>query len=164
MEILLTLNDARSQRKSYAALRLNELAQHHNGDPLILFSTPELMERCFDGVRSLTNRDLLSLVVIDEFDCIDESNDIFRKMYRELVPKLKDATQSAAVPFLYLSATGSTALIAEVLEGRPASKQAIPGSSRPILFLSKHVLPPMHVYSGESSVHLMVWIVFLLWT
>jgi superfamily II DNA helicase RecQ len=111
VESLLTLSDAASQRRQHAALRLNELAHQNDRSPLVLFSTPELICFCVDGVRSLVAKRLLSLIVIDEFDCIDESNDIYRRTYTEVVPKLKAATRSALLPFLFLSATASTALI-----------------------------------------------------
>jgi superfamily II DNA helicase RecQ len=146
VETLLTGEDAIRHHKHGAAARLKELAEQNIQEPLILFSTPELImtSGCFDGVCLLVAKGLLSLIVVDEFDCIDESNDVFRKSYIDLVPKLKNVTRDTTIPFLFLSATASTILI-DIL-ARPVT------CHRPRLFLSKRALPPMHVYSGESSI------------
>lgn len=153
VETLLTLSDAKIQGRQHAALRLNELAQQNYPMQTILFSTPEMICGCLDGLRSLVTRRLLSLIVIDEFDCIDESNDVYRKTYTELVPKLKAITRSTSLPFLFLSATASTALIEDLRggldTGLPANLQS---TTLPKLFLSSQALPPKHAYSGEFVV------------
>lgn len=148
VEALLTVEDAQRERKSPAAIRLNEIARDNCRDPLILFATPEMMttKSCLDGFRSLVYRDQISLVVIDEFDFIEESSALYRTSYLKIVPELREVIQGhSIVPFLFLSATGSADLIEKVFVGKYLREN----KRRPLLCVTKNVLPKMHVYSGE---------------
>jgi superfamily II DNA helicase RecQ len=148
--VLLTQEDALAQKKKPASLRLEKLLGRGCADPLIVLATPELITGCLGSISRLATKNLISLVVIDEFDCVDVATPSFRTCYRDIVSNLKKSTTTHAnwvpIPFLYLSGTGTEGLMNEILQDQPQTSTA-----RPVLCLSKQVLPSNHVYSGKSK-------------
>jgi superfamily II DNA helicase RecQ len=142
VEKLLTFEEATGPLEPPGRHRLQQLAAENIKRPLMIFSTPEIIENCLSEVRWLADKHLLSLIVIDEFDYIEECDHTFRSAYTTLVENLKEGLQPSQVPFLFLSATGSSEFILEILSNGPKLR-------RPILFQAANVLPKNHIYKGE---------------
>jgi superfamily II DNA helicase RecQ len=146
---LLTADEA-SSAGMHGPKYLENLAKVYSRQKsLIIFSTPELLSLCIDQngpICTLVKQGLMSLVVLDEFDCISESHEQYRKAYTTIIPHMKELVKDSPIPFLYLSATGSSDQIYEVLYKDEKLLRTIP----PILFQSTHILPQHHVYSGTS--------------
>jgi superfamily II DNA helicase RecQ len=154
---LLSRNDATRLGELRGSDFLVDLLERYNlksyskNDPLIIFSTPELLDFCagkHGPIELLAKQNLISLIVIDEFDCIKDCNQQHRMAYTTIVPVLKDVLKPSCVPFLYLSATGSSVQISDIL----SSLQASALSPKPILFQSEQILPNNHIYKGTCSV------------
>lgn len=113
--------------------------------PLIIFSTPELLKDCSSTIKALADNRRLSLIVFDEFDYINECHQQYRSAYTTIVKTMKAAVEESRVPFLYLSATGSSSFIFDILSAKSNSEYASP----PILVQAAHILPQNHVYRGS---------------
>lgn len=148
---LLSRDDVKHPRDLYGPDYLRHLANNFDPkDSLIIFSTPELLSTCSDKngiIQELVRKRLLSLIVIDEFDYIDECHQQHRNAYTTIVPSLKHAMEGSNVPFLYLSATGSSFRIFDILFANSAI--ANPNTSRPIHVQTEQILPQNHIYKGK---------------
>ena len=123
----------------------------NNKIPLIIFTTPELLSTCTEEngpLQALAQKQILSLIVLDEFDYIDECHQQHRNAYTTIVPDLKHAVERLHVPFLYLSATGSNNRMLDILYtiSNPYT------TSRPILVQTEQILPQSHIYKGTYSI------------
>ena len=105
---LLTVDEAKQNRKLSSRDYLQTLINkgHCDDGPLIIFSTPELINHCVNQIGCLSEKKMLSLVVIDEFDYISDCNVNHRKAYTTIVPTLKEKLGQNEIPFFFLSATG----------------------------------------------------------
>ena len=160
MERLLSQDEAKRQGKLPGSSFLQDIANQHacQQDPLIIFSTPEIIESCGEALKCLIKKKLLSLVVIDEFDYVDCCHEKFRESCVNLVGWLKSSAShevsqeemiqpqqhSSQIPFLFLSATGSSELILEQLGTVPQLKMISP----PMLLQTSNIMPKNHVYRG----------------
>jgi superfamily II DNA helicase RecQ len=171
VEQLLSHDDARKLGQLSGSNYLQDLANKytvHPGNPqapshlpLIIFSTPEIIIDsicCRNAIKRLAEEKLLSLVVIDEFDYVESCHEHFRRSYVNLVSSLKVTLcqDSSQIPFLFLSATGSSDLIFEQLETivpemttQFVSEQfSLSTRTPPVLYQTSHVLPSNHIYRG----------------
>jgi superfamily II DNA helicase RecQ len=115
--------------------------------PLIIFTTPELLSTCTEEkgpIQALAKQGKMSLIVLDEFDYIDECHQQHRNAYTTIVPDLKRAVEHLHIPFLYLSATGSNYRMHDIL----FTISNLRASSKPILVQTEQILPDHHIYRG----------------
>jgi superfamily II DNA helicase RecQ len=137
--------------KLYGPDYLWHLVRHYNNTemPLIIFSTPELLSTCTGEkgpIQALAVEKKMSLIVLDEFDYIDECHHQYRNAYTTIVPDLKRSVVQWHVPFLYLSATGSNYRMHDVLFtiSNPYTE------ARPLLVQTDQILPQNHIYKGMN--------------
>jgi superfamily II DNA helicase RecQ len=166
VEQLLSHSDAKLSHElpalDYLQTLVNQYTQHKEDPqpssrlPLIIFSTPEIIKSpsCLAAIKCLAAKNLLSLVVFDEFDYVDGCHEHFRSSYVNLVSSMKETLQDSSwIPFLFLSATGSSDLIFEQLdttlqEFSLSTTQRQKMSPPPVLFQTSIVLPRNHIYRG----------------
>lgn len=122
---------------------------HNDKEPLIIFTTPELLSKCAKEngpIQVLAEKKFLSLIVLDEFDYIDDCHQHYRNAYTTIIPDLKSSVEHSHVPFLYLSATGSNCRMLDILFtiSNPYS------TSRPVLIQTEQILPKNHIYRGTK--------------
>lgn len=149
---LLPHDDAKTAGQLHGPAYFRRIANNCNigqEKPLIIFSTPELLEYCSDTINTLAVNRRLSLIVFDEFDYINECHQQHRSAYTTIVQTMKAAVGESQIPFLYLSATGSSSFIFDILSARSNSVYDSP----PILVQTAHILPQNHVYRGSSCTH-----------
>jgi superfamily II DNA helicase RecQ len=157
VEALLTDEEAKADGSMKASDRLRLLCLATGSrDPLILLATAKLVEGCRTEISQLVENNLLSLVVIDEFDYIEKSTATFQSCYDHIVRDLKQETKhnsrsKAAIPFLYLSATASEGLIKEILQeaATPVTGRQ-ENACRSVVCVGEEIIPISHVYSGKS--------------
>lgn len=151
VERLLPADEVSDPGKLHAYDYLQRLTNSYNREnPLIIFCTPEILYKCAceNGlIQSLVEKNLMSLVVIDEFDYIDDCYEQYRNEYTTIVPKLKQSVKGSNIPFLYLSATGSSYRMKNILQAQPSNTLV-----KPILFQVTQILPKNHIYKGECSI------------
>ena len=149
---LLSRDDVNHPGDLYGPDYLHHLSNNFDNEKsLIIFSTPELLSKCCEKngtIYTLVKKRLLSLIVIDEFDYIDECHQQHRNAYTTIVPSLKRATERSHVPFLYLSATGSSHRIFDILFANSAITNL--NTTRPVLVQTDHILPHNHIYKGKT--------------
>jgi superfamily II DNA helicase RecQ len=142
VEELLPKTDACNINELQAKDRLQELVNRPHSSPYILFLTPELFECVQDQVKEMVKRQMISLIVVDEYDCIEEANFMFRPTYLRLVPRLRVVAPS--VPFFFLSATASKTLLAYIMISRRSSEP-------PHLYRTADALPTNHIYEVKRK-------------
>ena len=112
----------------------------------------EKCEICKSTIKELAVNRRLSLIVFDEFDYIDECHQQYRSAYTTIVRTMKNAVGVSRVPFLYLSATGSSSFVYDILLAKSISEYASP--SPPVLVQTAHILPQNHVYRVERKTNM----------
>jgi superfamily II DNA helicase RecQ len=127
---------------------------HNDTEPLIIFTTPELLSKCTEEngpIQALAEKKFLSLIVLDEFDYIDDCHQYYRNAYTTIISDLKRSVEHSRVPFLYLSATGSNCRMLDILFtiSNPYS------TLRPILVQTEQILPHNHIYRGTKCILVM---------
>lgn len=143
-EKLLNLDDASALRKPRAKERLNELSKCKEKKARVLFCTPELFKHVEDEMKMLVEKRMISLIVVDEFDIIQDAIPTYRAEYLTLVPLLRVVAPN--VPLFFLSATFSRKLLAQLIQTRSDSKGDV---CKPNLYQSTDPLPRNHVYEGK---------------
>ena len=80
-ERLLPQEEAKRCGKFGSSHRLEQLTMEKNCKPLVLFATPELLlknKKPSKNLKKLVEMKRLVLVVVDEFDFVNETNEIYR--------------------------------------------------------------------------------------
>jgi hypothetical protein len=149
VENLLNIKEAQNERRAVAGVRLWEITKRdwrRDTKPLIIFSTPELVQSGWDALSDLSRQGILKRIVVDEFDVIGESNEKYRKAYLDLLPKLRENCRwsNRPVPIMALTATVTKQAIFDSLESANES-------SKFSIFLSQRALPDWHTYSVERK-------------
>lgn len=114
----------------------------NNEEPRILFMTPELFQVVQMKVKEFVQRRLISLIVIDEFDEIQNAKLSFREAYLKLLPDLRITAPN--VQLFLLSATITRKLIFQLRTTCP--KNILP---MPHIYRTNSPLPTNHIYRGK---------------
>jgi hypothetical protein len=138
VEQLLNEEDAKHQRSHRAGDRLQEILNDikMNGcleKPVLLFTTPELIESCMPQLEALSMVKSLKNLTIDEVDMIHQSHASFRGAYTEILGNLRRHCQGTK--FVFLSATVTAAGLAGLLP-----PMASIHDEKPVLYLNDRAL------------------------
>ena len=139
VEELYSRDDAATLKQKHASERLDELLLLHceeeqRSTARLLLATPELLSHREKQLKALTACGILQRVVVDEFDCIEDTGQNFRETYQDIVRLLRENCSGAQ--FLFLSATASkTSLLGLLNLNATISKTG--GVQQPHLYLAK---------------------------
>lgn len=153
VENLLTQKDA-TENNLAAGERLHHiLTSRKHGDshePLILFSTPELLQGIGiqAQIQECVRYRLISMIVVDEFDEIQNATKSYREAYLKLIPDLRVIAPN--VPLFLLSATLTKKLIVNLNNSFENSCSPNNFAPLPHIYRTSFPLPMNHIYRGKS--------------
>lgn len=106
-----------------------------NGEPKIIYITPEYLEYCEDFITQLYNDDALCLICIDEAHCISTWGSDFRKSYTRL--GVINDWINEEIPILALTATASKKVREDIIKVMKMdnAKTIIGSFDRPNLYI-----------------------------
>jgi superfamily II DNA helicase RecQ len=153
-ENLLSKEDALIYRRYDAKRRMHLLFNHLTASgeksadrmvPRILFCTPEIFSSIKEEVKLFVLHRLISLIVVDEYDFLQEANENYREAYLQLMPDIRIVAPNVQV--FFLSATFSRKLISQIVL---SSYQSVGKDlcKNPRLYQAEHAIPLNHVFSG----------------
>jgi superfamily II DNA helicase RecQ len=143
-EKLFNEQDAFAIKAPRARERLAQLSNCDKKKAHVLFCTPELFNLVEKEMKYLVQRRMISLIVVDEFDIIQDATPSFRSNYLTLIPQLRVVAPN--VQLFFLSATFSRSLLAQLIQTSIHSTNQI---CQPHFYQASYPLPGNHVYSGK---------------
>ena len=149
-ESLLSKEDSGAVDKLRAKDRLTELSNmgtKQEAPARLLFCTPEMFTNVIPEVKHLVSKRLISLIVVDEFDVIEDASTNYRGSYLTLVDEIRSAAPT--IQLLLLSATFSRKCLTQLVLSKKINLKD--DGLKPHLYLSKYPLPENHIFSGKDS-------------
>jgi hypothetical protein len=118
------------------------------GMPLLIFSTPELIESRMRQLEVLARHGVIATITINEVDMIERGHG--RRVYTGLLPKLRQHCEGAK--FLFLSSTITVGGLVSLLPTNWID-QTIPEEKKTSLLINDRALPDCLSFHVERKVN-----------
>lgn len=132
----------------YFAQCTHQEAGGWKGKPLLIFSTPELIESKMRQLEVLAHDGVIATITIDEVDMIERSHG--RQVYTSLLPKLREHCEGAK--FIFLSGTITVGGLVSLLPPNLIDR-TIPQDEKTALFIHDRALPDCLSFHVERKIN-----------